>query len=117
MDNENNFSDTKDYKEWTEQPMPYTLGDHVVISLLSILKDMNAPLWSFKRIMNWDKNASNLGYKFDSKHTTYQTALAYYEKQYNFEYIRPIKQKINLEGYSDSLYICNLSILTNCKVY
>ena len=74
-------SNNKDYKEWNEQPMPYILGDQVVISLLSILKDMNAPLWSFKRIMNWSKNASNLGFKFDSKHTTYQTTLAYYETQ------------------------------------
>ena len=43
--------------------------------------------------MNWAKNAYNKGYKFDSIHNSYQKTLAYYEKNYNLGYIRPMRKK------------------------
>ena len=106
LHNQDNLSDNNIFQEWIEQPNPYTLADQVATALLSILKDMNAPLWSFKRIMNWANNAYNLGYKFDSKHNAYQTTLYYYEKQYHFDYIRPLRQKTYLEGHQDPIYTC-----------
>ena len=53
---------------------------------MKLLNEIGAPLYSYKKIMEWAREAYLSDYKFDSPHTSYNTTLTHLEKNCNLKY-------------------------------
>ena len=76
----------------------YTVDDQTEIALLEILKDIQAPLYAYKRILLWACKAYQSGYKFQPKRTTYQSQVAHLEQRFQMQKLRPHRTVFIPEG-------------------
>ena len=82
-----------------EQPIPTNAAMRIEVALLNILKDIGAPLGSFKRIMAWAANARAAGYPFIPDRQDYQPQVKYLEQLLKLSDLRPMKSLVVLEGH------------------
>jgi hypothetical protein len=75
----------------------YSRKEKVSIGLLDILKDMNAPLNAFSRILNWAAKSNESGYIFKTKcQPTRQKVMSNLYERYNMDGLIPIEKKLYL---------------------
>ena len=67
-------------------------------ALLEIMKEMKAPLYFYKRILNWACQAYHNKYHFMPVRTTYHQQVEYFEKKYGMHTLRPQRKVILIEG-------------------
>ena len=79
----------------------YTNEIRVENNLLKLLSDMNVPNDSFKKIMDWARNAYNTGYQFNPKSANYKSLITQMESYSNLNNIRPHNKRVMLQNKLD----------------
>ena len=83
----------------------YTVNDNVEIELLTILKDMNAPLYAFQKIMEWAQRSVEQGYTFNPHNKTYRGQITKLESKIPRMFPRPTIQSIKLHPDNFQAYV------------
>ena len=73
------------------------------IKLLQLVNELGTPLYAYKRILDWAKEAQLSNFNFESQHGTYQQTINFLEHKLLLGITRP--QTINVNMYKDNLQI------------
>jgi hypothetical protein len=76
----------------------FTDARRIEVTLLKILTEIEAPLWSFKIIMDWARDAAQSGYKFIPQQQSYTAQLETISKWVGMEHMKPEVVKVPLPG-------------------
>jgi len=100
----NNF--TKIHNSNSYQPYHFSNNEFQEIKLLKLLNELGTPLYAYKLIMEWAKDAHLSDYNFDSQHTSHKQIIKYLQKnckskcanqlQYQFNFIMTIFKQMLL---------------------
>jgi hypothetical protein len=74
----------------------YTNARCIEVTLLQILKELEAPLWAFKDIMDWACNAYQSGYIFMPQQTSYKAQLQTLTRWVSMEHMHPTMVEVPL---------------------
>lgn len=75
---------------------------HKVI-LLQIINELGTPLYAYKRILDWAREAQLFNYNFESQHGTYQQTIKFLEHKLHLGITRPETTTVNM--YKDIMHI------------
>ena len=92
-------------KNMLESFFGYTLDNDVEIELLSILQDMNAPLYAFEQIMTWAQRAHTQGYNFTPQNKTYRGQISTLEAKIPNMFPRPNLRSVHLHPDNFETYV------------
>lgn len=76
----------------------FTNEMRVESNLLKLVTDMNIPIYAFKKIMDWAKDAYKSGYQFNPKASNYHSQIKQMESFSNLKSIRPHVKQIALQN-------------------
>ncbi len=79
-------------------PTFFTNARRVEVTLLKILTEIEAPLWTFKVIMEWASDAYQTGYQFLPHHDSYQTQMLSLSKWVGMDHMQPKEVQVSLPG-------------------
>ena len=78
--------DNDNIDESTNQNFYFSQDIFHEVKLMKLLNEIGAPLYSYKKSMEWAREAYLSDYKFDSPHTSYNATLNHLEKNCNLKY-------------------------------
>ena len=95
----------------------FTNARRVEVTLLKILTELEAPLWSFKVIMDWAFDASQSGYKFIPHQSSYKAQLQTISKWVGMEHMRPAVVNVPLPGVrpEDSIPVTTFDFVSHTE--
>jgi len=99
--NNDNFSES-DKLEYSETA-PISNDILHKIKLLKIINDIGTPLYAYKEIMEWAKDAYLSDYKFGSGQKSYKQTIKFLQQKLNFQKCQPTK--LTVELYQDKMKI------------
>ena len=84
---------------------PYHFSNDVYqeVKLLRLLDDIGTPLYAYKKIMEWAKDAYMSNYEFSSKQNSYQQTIKYLQNKLQFKICKPTTIPVTLK--QDNLII------------
>ncbi len=68
------------------------------VKLLKLLNDLGTPLYAYKHIMDWAKEAYISNFNFETKHTNYHQIIKYLETKLQLGICRPLTILVQLYG-------------------
>ena len=79
-------------------------SDNIVheVRLLKIINELGTPLYAYKTILGWAKEAQLFNYNFKSQHGTYQQTISFLEHKLLLGITRP--QTITVNMYKDNMH-------------
>jgi hypothetical protein len=93
---ETSKNDLIDHK--TSQPFYHTNGLRCEIKLLKLLDEIGTPLYAYKAIMDWAKDAYLSNYDFNPRHSERNDAVKYLENLLHMNACRPKTIPVQLQG-------------------
>ena len=80
-------------------------SDNIVheVKLLKIINELGTPLYAYKTILDWAKEAQLSNYNFESQHGTYQQTINFLEHKLLLGITRPKTITVNM--YKDNMHI------------
>ena len=76
----------------------FTNARRVEVTLLKILTELEAPLWAFKDIMAWARDAAQSGYKFMPQQDSYRAQLETISRWVGMAHLQPKVVEVALPG-------------------
>ena len=76
------------------EPCHFSNDDYQEIKLLKLLNDLGTPLYAYRKIMEWAKEAHMSNYNFDNQHTNHNQMIIY------------LKKKATVQNVSTNYYTC-----------
>ncbi len=73
------------------------------VKLLKIINELGTPLYAYKTILDWAKEAQLSNYNFESQHGTYQQTISFLEHKLLLGITRPNTITVNM--YKDNMHI------------
>ena len=74
----------------------YTTNEKVQVDLLRVLKELKAPLKTFKEVLDWASRAASTGYNFTRAQPTRATVLNSIYQRQNMKHLLPQTKKLQL---------------------
>ena len=88
-------------------PSGHSVSLQVETALLNLIRESGAPLWLYKRVLEWASNAHKMGYQFTPERTTYQAQIKFLENSLNLSCLRPRHTVLMLEGHDHPITCVN----------
>ena len=76
----------------------FTTARRVEVTLLKILMELEAPLWAFKDVMDWARDAAQSGYKFTPHQDSYRAQLETISRWVGMAHLKPKVVSVPLPG-------------------
>ena len=101
--NQDEDASTSDHSFTESRTLHYL--DNIVheVKLLQIINELGTPLYAYKQILDWAKEAQISNYNFDSQHGTYQQTIKFLEHKLLLGITRP--QTTTVTMYKDNMHI------------
>lgn len=102
IDNEsNNASDKSNCLSSTEesnrdQPYHFSNNKFQEIKLLKLMNELGTPLYAYRLIMEWAKDAHLSNFNFDSQHTSHKQMIKYLQKKLQIKMCQPTITQVKL---------------------
>lgn len=89
------------------QPYYFSSDEYQEIKLLKLLNDLGTPLYAYKLIMEWAKEAHLSSYSFDSQHTSHKHMISYLQNKLQIKMCQPtiIPVKLMHDNYQADVVV------------